>query len=626
MRAILKTPMGAIAAALLTLLAATAVVAPTVWGAAAETMDTSQMLTLPSAKHWIGTDQLGRDLLARTIVATRLALVLALAATAVGVVVGMVLGVAPSLLGRRLGGLITAVVNIAVAFPGLLLALFFAAVFGVGQVGAVLAIGLAGAPGFARLVQTLVAGVTRRDFIAAARIAGQPKWLVSIRHVLPNIAEPIVVNATMGAGSALLAFAGLSFIGLGVQPPAYDWGRLMNENLERVYLNPLAALVPGLAVVVAGLAFNLAGEAIAAAFRLDTTRPRALSRSKAQARQAGAPASSPQPDADRLRDAPTDEDVLQVRGLEITFPGGGSPVRGVDLRVGRGEALGVVGESGAGKSLTGLAIAQLIESPGEVRGSVVFMGQDLTDGRDHRRLLGTSLALVFQDPNSTFNPVRRMGWQLAEVALTHQGLARRAAFSRAVDRLGAVRIPAPRQRAHQYPHEFSGGMRQRAMIGMGLMAQPTLIIADEPTTALDMTVQRQVLDLIDAIRERDDVALLLISHDVTVVSERCDRVAVMYAGKVVEELATRDLGQARHPYTRLLVAAVPDLRTDLTAPLAVIPGHQPDPPEVPPGCAFAPRCPLADARCRADEPTLGSDGVACWHPGEPFPVPQEGVE
>jgi len=202
-------------------------------------------------------------------------------------------------------------------------------------------------------------------------------------------------------------------------------------------------------------------------------------------------------------------------------------------------------------------------------------------------------------------------------------MTRSQALARAVDRLRAVRVPAAERRVRQYPHEFSGGMRQRAMIGMGVMGSPALIVADEPTTALDVTVQRQVLDLLGAIRAADGVAIVLISHDVTVVRQVCDRVLVMYAGRIVEDLPAAELTTAaRHPYTRALVAAVPDMHTDLDQPLAVIPGRPVDPAHVPAGCAYAPRCPLADERCRREDPALVSDGpgrrVACWHADDPI--------
>lgn len=620
MRRTLRTPLGLAAAILLGIVLLTAIFAPIIWGAQADAIDTDDILAGPSPEHPIGTDGLGRDLLLRVLVATRLSIVLALTATLIAVVAGLLLGVAPLLLGKA-GRVVTWLVGIAVAFPGLLLALFFAVIFGQGWVGATMAIGLAGAPTFARLCQTLVAGVAERDFVAAARIGGVGRLRVLFRHILPNIGEPLIVNATIGAGGSLLAFAGLSFLGLGVQPPEYDWGRLMMEGLSGIYINPLAALAPGMAVVIAGLAFNLVGEAAARALGIEATGI-ATKLAAVQPRRAAAAASAP---------APADE-VLSVRDMTVTFPGPHGPiqpVRGITFSLRRGEVVGIVGESGSGKSLTALSIAQLVESPGVVDAETLrFLGKDLLGGdpAGRRSLLGTSLAMVFQDPMTSFNPTKRMGGQLAEVATEHHGMTRREANARAVDRLAAVRITDPERRARQYPHEYSGGMRQRAMIGMGLMGNPKLIIADEPTTALDVTVQQQVLTLLRAIRDEDEVAILLISHDVSVVAEICDRVLVMYAGRIVEDLPASELSRAQHPYTRALLAAVPDMQTDLDKPLATVAGRPVDPSHVPPGCAFAARCPLADAHCRQVDPELapvaGAPGrVACWHAGEPLPTP-----
>jgi peptide/nickel transport system permease protein len=620
---VLRTPLGLATAVLTAAMLVLAVVAPLLWADDARVDDTDNMLSGPSAEHWAGTDHLGRDILYRTLVATRLSFQLALSATAIMVVVGLVLGTAPLLLGRRAGRVVTAAVNIAVAFPGLLLALFFAVVFGVGATGAMLAIGLAGAPAFARLVQTLVAGIASRDYIAAARVAGVPELRIVQRHVLPNIAEPLIVNATIGAGTALLAFAGLSFLGLGVQAPAYDWGRLLYEGIGSLYVNTAAALVPGAAVLLAGLVLNLFGESVAKAVGVraatDLLPPR-RTRTAPPVRPA-----SPAPAAEE----PSRDALLDVRELAISFPGPSGPVpvvRGVTFSVQRGESVGIVGESGSGKSLTALAVSRLVDDLATVTAERLhFDGADLQapDSAAQRRLLGTSLAMVFQDPMTSLNPTRRVGEQLAEVARHHQGMTRREALARAVDRLGAVRIHDPERRAHQYPHEFSGGMRQRAMIGMGLMGSPQLIVADEPTTALDVTVQQQVLDLLQAIREADDVALVLISHDVTVVADVCDRVLVMYAGRIVEDLPAAALAtEALHPYTRALVAAVPTMDTDLDRPLVVIPGRPVDPAALPVGCAYADRCPLASARCREEDPPLVADEhgarVACWHAGEPI--------
>ncbi|WP_410624525.1 dipeptide/oligopeptide/nickel ABC transporter permease/ATP-binding protein [Amycolatopsis sp. cmx-8-4] len=609
-----RTPVGACSAVLLVLVIALSVLAPLFWGDGAAVVDTDAIGQGASAAHPFGTDSLGRDIFLRTLVATRLSVGLAVLATVIGVGAGVLLGSLPAVLPRWAGRLLTAAINIAVAFPGLLLALFFAVIFGVGTHGAVLAIAFAMAPAFARLVQTLSASVAGRDFVAAARVSGVGRIRLLARHVLPNIGEPLVVNATIGAGSSLLAFAGLSFLGIGVQAPDYDWGRLLREGLDGIYVTPVAAIAPGVAVVLAGLAFNLVGETVAAVVGV---------RSRA-ARSASGPVPVPRP---AVVEAPADDAVLVVENLQVAFPRAGGwtvPVRGVSFTVRAGEAIGVVGESGSGKSLTALAVSRLIELPGVVTADrLEFAGTSLLTASDRelRGLLGTSLAMVFQDPMTSFNPARRVGGQLAEVSEQHHGLSRRAAFERAVDRLAAVRVPAARRRARQYPHEFSGGMRQRAMIGMGLMGSPKLIVADEPTTALDVTVQRQVLRLLARTRDAEGAAILLISHDIAVVSQTCERMLVMYAGRVVEDLPTADLpGAARHPYTRALLATTVDLGTDRDEPLAVIPGRPPEPDQVPVGCAFAARCPMATDRCLTEDPVLerteDGHGVACWHPHE----------
>ena len=620
------TPVARAAFALVVVIVLLAIFAPLIWGTAASTVHTANLLQPPSAQHWAGTDGLGRDLFARVLVATRLTMRLTLEATAVGVVAGFLLGCAPYLLGRVAGGAIGAaftwLIGILVAFPGLLLALFFAIIFGAGASSAAMALGLASAPGFARLCQTLTAGIVARDYVAAAQIAGMGRFRILLRHILPNIGEPLAVNATIGAGSVLLSFAGLSFLGLGVQSPQYDWGRLLMECLQSIYVHPLASLTPGIFVVIAGLAFNLTGESVAHALGITSLGDLGVAARVRQALRHGEAAPSAAETPQQAEDA-----VLSVRDLRVSFPSGDGevePVRGISFDVVPGEAVGLVGESGCGKSLTALAVADLIEEPGRVSAErLCFMGLDRDASAAKRRhMYGTSMAMVFQDPMTSLNPTMLVGTQLAELAMVHGGMARRAARARAVDRLAAVRIDDPKRRARQYPHEFSGGMRQRAMIGLGLMLTPKLIIADEATTALDVTVQRQVLDLLSEIRRDDGTALLLISHDVSVVRQVCDRVMVMYAGRIVESLPVASLDRASHPYTRLLIAAVPTMRTDLAAPLPTIVGRPPEPGHIE-GCAFAPRCPLASPQCFEDEPALASWGdgrAACWHVGEPLPA------
>jgi len=615
MRALLSTASGRVGLVGVAILLFLALFAPLIWGDAADRIDTAAMLQGPTREHPAGTDGLGRDVFARVLVATRLSLWYALLSTALASTLGITLGVLPSVMRRRSGRAVTGLINMLVAFPGLILALFVAVVFGVGAAGAVVALGVAGAPALARLTHTLASSAGGTDYVAAARVLGVGRTRLLTRHILPNIAEPIVLNVTTAIGTALLAFSALSFLGLGVQPPFYDWGRMLNEGLARIYINPAGALAPGAAIVFAGLTFNLLGEGLAqvASGRHAMSTPQG--RRQRRARLAVAPPTG------------TDTDtVLDIGGLAVSFPspdGEIRAVRDVTLTVRRGELVGLVGESGSGKSVTALAIAQLVSEPGEVTVERFrFDGHDvlkLPPG-ESRRLLGTSLPMVFQNPGSALNPALRVGRQLTEVSEVHDGMSHTAATERAADKLRQVRIAAPQRRLRSYPHELSGGMKQRAVIAMGLMGKPKLFIADEPTTALDVTVQRQIFDLLRQVNRDEGASVLLISHDIAAVAELCSRIVVMYAGRVVEEadISTVIRGAAAHPYTRALVAAVPDMAVDRDQPLASIPGRPPDPRSVTPGCAFAPRCPHADDRCRAELPTLepieSSRRVACWNP------------
>ncbi|MBE1581793.1 dipeptide/oligopeptide/nickel ABC transporter permease/ATP-binding protein [Nonomuraea angiospora] len=585
---------------LVLLMAVLAVAGPIIWGEAAERIDAGAILQGASAEHPLGTDNLGRDLLARVLVAGRYSLALALAATLIGAAGGILLGALPSVLPRRAARMATGTVNALVAFPGLLLAMFTAVVSGLGARGAVLGIGVAIAPGFARLTQTLAASVAGADYVAAARMLGVPRRRVLARHILPNIAEPLILNLAQSLGGALLGLAGMSFLGLGVQPPDFDWGRLLFDGFARIYVTPVVALGPAAAVALAGIGFNLLGDTLA----------------RAAARSPAGQGDAVRPEPPRPSGEPDPDAVLELRDLTVSFPGGSTPVRELSLTVAPGEIVGLVGESGSGKSLTAAAIGGLVPYPGAVTyGRLRLGGVDVAtmSGKE----LGTALAMVFQDPMASLNPALKVGGQLAEVAVVHQGAGRADARRRAVDRLGHVRLPDPAKHAAQHPHELSGGMRQRAVIAMGLMGTPRLIVADEPTTALDVTVQRQILRLLREVVEETGAALLFISHDIAVVGELCDRVVVMYAGRVVEELpADRLADGAAHPYTRALIASLPDLDTDRSRPLAGIPGTQPAPAQVGTGCAFAGRCSLATEQCRTERPELVVHGprqrVACW--------------
>ncbi len=320
--------------------------------------------------------------------------------------------------------------------------------------------------------------------------------------------------------------------------------------------------------------------------------------------------------------------VLTVSDLDVRFstPAGSvHAVRGVSFEVRPGETLGIVGESGCGKSVTALSIVGLVPpSNGRVSGSGIwFEGRNLLTlaPRDIRKIRGNRIAMIFQEPMTSLNPVFTVGAQIAESVQLHRGLSRRAAFDYAVEMLKKVGLSSPAQRIHEYPHQLSGGMRQRVMIAMALACNPRVLLADEPTTALDVTVQAQIVELMKNLQREYGTAIVLISHDMGLIAETCDRVAVMYAGEIVEEApVARIFARPSHPYTRGLLESIPRLRKERSSQkekrLPAIPGLVPNPVHVPPGCAFHTRCAHALPRCAADLPhAVGVEphhAVKCW--------------
>jgi peptide/nickel transport system ATP-binding protein len=314
--------------------------------------------------------------------------------------------------------------------------------------------------------------------------------------------------------------------------------------------------------------------------------------------------------------------LLDVRNLTITFPirqgddvTNIAAVRDVSFCIGEGEVLGLVGESGSGKSVTSLAIMRLLPSQAQVQGNVIFGGKQLTSASDNdvRRLRGRDIAMIFQEPMTALNPVMRVGDQVAEAVLAHDRVSKADAWQRALEALRTVAIPDPERRARDYPHQLSGGQRQRVMIAMAVVNRPKLLIADEPTTALDVTVQAQILDLLAELRKTFGLAMLFISHDLAVVSRVADRVVVMYAGEVVESApANLIFSRPLHPYTRGLMNSVPTLRTDRTRPLPTIDGTVAAISNLPPGCNFEPRCDLRVAACAQSKPQLVEKSSGHW--------------
>ena len=317
--------------------------------------------------------------------------------------------------------------------------------------------------------------------------------------------------------------------------------------------------------------------------------------------------------------------LLEIRGLTIDIARDGGPARvvdGIDLTVMAGESLGIVGESGCGKSLTMLSLVGLL--PNRIRatsGSAMFGGKDLLTmgAKDLRRVRGSEIGFIFQDPMTSLNPVIRIGDQIAEALIYQKGMSKDAAARRAVELLALVGIPAPEERAKAWPHELSGGMRQRVMIAIGLAGHPKLLIADEPTTALDVTIQAQIVDLVRALKDQLKMSVVWITHDLALIAGLADRIAVLYAGTVVEDAPVAEIfDRPTHPYTKALLGSLPTLAGAAMTRLPSIAGTPPEPGRRPPGCPFAPRCNLAVAACAAAvprlEPVPGSDPrhrVAC---------------
>ena len=313
--------------------------------------------------------------------------------------------------------------------------------------------------------------------------------------------------------------------------------------------------------------------------------------------------------------------VLEVRNLRVEFPhrrGNLVAVDDVSFTVNEGEVLGVVGESGAGKSMTGSAVIGLLEPPGRIAGGEVLLDGERIDNLSQeamRRIRGKRIGMVFQDPLTSLNPLYTVGRQLTETIQTHQSVSDSQARKQAIDLLAEVGIPAPEKRIDQYPHQFSGGMRQRVVIALALCVNPRMIIADEPTTALDVSIQAQIIKLLKRLCEDHGAAVMLITHDMGVIAETADRVAVMYAGRVAEIGPVKDvIKNAKHPYTKGLMGSIPVVGHDLER-LPQIEGSMPRLTEIPRGCAFNPRCPQVFDRCRVERPDLidaGASRAACW--------------
>ncbi len=580
------------------------------------TAPADRLLPVLTEGHLLGTDHLGRDILSRLIWGTRISLAVGLSATIIAAFFGSLLGLVAGYAGGRTDTLIMRGIDMVMAFPYILLALAIVAVLGPGLLNALYAIALVNIPFFARNIRGITLGLSRREFVDAARLSGKSPVQILFLEILPNVLPVIVITMSTTVGWMILETAGLSFLGLGAQPPQADLGSMLGEGRKILFTAPHVSIIPGLMIFALVMSINLFGDGVR---DILDPRLRAGSLTRPVSRTAV------HRKADEIP-APSEKGgVLDVRQMRTEFQIGSSvykAVGGVDLNLKEGECLGVVGESGSGKSVTAMSIMGLVPTPpGRIAGGAAYLdGEDLFAASDRRirDLRGGSVAYVFQDPLSTLHPLFTVGDQLTEAITTHQPMSGSKAREKAVELLSLVRIPNAKERLSAYPHELSGGMRQRVCIAMALANDAKVLIADEPTTALDVTVQSQILTLMNGLRRERNAAILFITHDFGVVSALCDRVAVMYAGRIVETGTTEEvLANPRHPYTAKLIECVPVLG-EPDRRLDAIEGRPPVVNNLPDGCAFAERCPHAQASCRTGEINLEMSsetrGVRCLFP------------
>lgn len=555
----------------------------------------------PSAEHWLGTDAYGRDLYSRIVWGGRLTVKAILIALGLSTLIGIPLGLFSGWRGGRVDRAIMWVVDVFFALPLILLALAIVGALGTGLVPAMIAVGVLLSTRFARLTRGVALGEREELYVDAARISGLSTPTILRRYILPNLMPVLIVQVAIICGVILLVGAVLSFIGVGSAPDSYDWGAMLNQGRLEILEHPYQVVPAAVAIVLTVLAFNLVGDGVRDALGRGTeARP-------AQGRRA------------RRRDTRSDVEhpddaLLSISGLSVEFPGPGGSVAevldDVTMSVRPGETLCVVGESGSGKSMTMLTALGLTPPPGRVTaGAVQFENLDLgsLSEREWQTVRGRQIGMIFQEPVAVLNPSLTVGAHLVETLRFHLGFTRAEARSRALELLSLVRVPDPRRRIDEYPHQLSGGMAQRVGIALALACEPVLLIADEPSTALDVTVQGQILDLLADIQERLAMAMILITHDLGVVAEVADRVAVMYAGQVVETgTADEVFSTPSHPYTRALLATMAQ-QHPRDRELTVIAGSVPSPHAWPSGCRFHPRCPEVVDRCPHVRPDPGDD-------------------
>ena len=592
-RDLARQPLALAAAVWLLLVVVTAAGASVLAPQGPETEDLGHVLSGPSAAHWLGTDRLGRDVLSRLMSGSRVTLTGVAEALVVFAALGIALGLVAGFSGGWPGRLIARFGDLVLALPAIIVLLMVVSVFPGNELATMIALGVISCPTLLRVVRGSTLALRGELYIKAARLSGLTSQRIARRHVLPRLAGPVIVQLSLFAAAAVLVQAALSFLGLSTpETQGPSWGNMVGEASVVISRDPWLLVPTGGALALTVLALGLLGDAVrdvTAGRHLGPPQPRrpCQTAGPASAEQAMQPTGS----------------LLSVRGLTVAFAVGRrdiTVVRDVSFDLAPGEALGIVGESGCGKTVTARSLLGLLPAGGHVTaGSALFGGLDLAAApeREFARIRGKMIALISQDPMSGLDPSFRVGSQLTEVVRRHSRLTRGQAHARAAELLGLVNLPEPQDTLSRYPHELSGGMAQRVSIALALAGNPRLLIADEPTTALDVTVQAEILALLRDLRERLGMAIILVTHDWGVLADLCDRTIVMYAGEVVEAATVQEIyASPRHPYTAGLLAANPHL-APVADKLPAIPGTVPPPSAWPDGCHFHPRCRYATTEC-----------------------------
>ena len=593
---LLRKGLGVAALGWLLTVVAASILAPVIAPYQPDEQDLEHVLSGPSGEHLLGTGVLGRDVLSRLLHGGQVTLLGVVISCAIYLAVGVPLGILAGYLGGWVERVVLRLADIVYSVPVIIVLLVVVAIFPNNESAAMVALGLLAAPGLARIVRSITQGLRHELFVRAAQVSGLRPLTIMRRHVVPRVAGTVVVQLSLFAAGAVLLETGLGFLGLGSKEAT--WGGAIAEASQNIGINPWLLVPSGLLVITFILALGLLGDAVrdVMAERYGELRP-------APVRRRSVSVGDTEPAT--VTAGVATEALLSVRGLTVVFDRDGTElpvVTDVDFDVLPGEALGILGESGCGKSVTARSILGLLPGTGRVvGGSIVFEGRDLLAASPDqlRAVRGGRIGWISQEPVNSLDPTFTIGAQLVEAIRAHRTCSRREAHARALELLALVKLPDPAGTAAKYPYELSGGMAQRAGIAGALAADPVMLIADEPTTALDVTVQAEILDLLRDL-QATGMAVILVTHDLGVLSDLCERAVVMYAGEVVETASVAELAAGpRHPYTAALLAANPHDAVP-GVPLLAIEGSVPAPDQWPHGCRFANRCPLVESRCEAD--------------------------